>query len=169
MIDFTRIKKNVQLSKKSDTLNFMIHYYETFYKIAEPILQNEKYQTLKQFNQHGKVSTYTHCVHVAYKAYVFNIEHHLGLKDKDVIYAGLLHDYYLYDWHNKVQKWHGFVHPKIASNNAERDFEISEICKEAIETHMWPLTITKIPNSKLGWLITYIDKQCSLYETLFKR
>mgnify|MGYP004526456251 FL=1 len=140
-----------------------------FIKIAQPVLQDEKYKKLQTFIQHGRISTYEHSVNVAYTAYCWNLKMHLGIADTEVIYAGLLHDYYLYDWHHHVVHWHGYVHPAIASKNAQRDFHISSACQKAIKTHMWPLTLLHVPSSRLAWLITLADKRCSLEETLFKR
>ena len=85
-----------------------------------------------------------------------------------MIYAALLHDYYLYDWHD-IKKYprkrlHGFRHPKIAMNNAIRDYDISKRCQSMIRTHMFPLTLFHIPKSKDAYKLSIIDKKCSIKE-----
>lgn len=62
-------------------------------------------------------------------------------------------------------KLHGFRHPKIASENAQKFYDINEQEKSIIESHMWPLTITKFPRTIEGKIICIIDKCCSTVET----
>ena len=44
----------------------------------------------------------------------------MNVDKRSLIRGALLHDYFLYDWHdkNKPAKFHGFTHPKIAFENA---------------------------------------------------
>jgi Predicted HD superfamily hydrolase len=87
---------------------------------------------------------------------------------KKLIRGALLHDYFLYDWHiiDHNHRFHGFKHPKIALINAQRDLEISDIEKDIILRHMFPLT--PIPPRYLESLIVCIaDKICSVYETFY--
>lgn len=41
-----------------------------------------------------------------------------------------MHDYFLYDWHDKehvnIARLHGFRHPNIALKNAEEEYELSD-------------------------------------------
>lgn len=140
-----------------------------FLSLCKEVLSSSSYQTLKTYRQHGVISTYNHCLSVAYTAYCMNRKYGLGIDEREVVLAGLLHDYYLYDWHSKTIRLHGYRHPGIASRNAQRDFHISRNCQKAIETHMWPLTFFHIPSSRLGWVLTIADKKCSTIETLFRR
>ena len=86
-----------------------------------------------------------------------------------MIRGALLHDFFLYDWHDKehisIFKLHGFYHPGIALKNAEREFELSSIERDVIKKHMWPLTIVP-PSCREAWIVTMADKYCSLMETL---
>lgn len=54
-------------------------------KIAQPVLQDEKYKKLQTFLQHGRISTYEHSIHVAYTAYCWNQKMHLGIANTEVI------------------------------------------------------------------------------------
>lgn len=121
------------------------------------------YEKTTKHHQHS--TTYEHCFDVAYYAVKYGITHNYG-NIENLVKAALLHDYYLYNWHNKEEKWHkphAFKHPKIAADNAKRDFSINDEIYSAIKTHMWPLTL-QIPASALGWIITYADKKATFME-----
>ena len=91
-----------------------------------------------------------------------------------MITGAVLHDFYLYDWHEKDEErdekygLHGFSHPEISLMNAKKYFDINENEENIIRNHMWPLTITHIPKTKEAWVVCIADKIVSLIET-FKR
>lgn len=84
-----------------------------------------------------------------------------------LIRGALLHDYFLYDWHEKddSHKWHGFYHAGKALQNAMEDFALSEIEKETIRRHMFPLNPIP-PRCREAWIVTLADKICSGGETV---
>lgn len=131
--------------------------------------KNSSFRDQHQYKHHGKVSVHEHVRHVAYVS--LKIAHALKIKvdETRLIRASLLHDYYLYDWHDddKWHKWHGFKHPGFACTNAHRDFGLDEREKDAILKHMFPLTI-KPPKHREGWIITLADKICAFKECWFK-
>ena len=94
---------------------------------------------------------------------------HLKTDEEVLVRAALLHDYYLYDWHDHGDHLHGYHHPFIAAENAARDFHVSDKEQECIRTHMWPLNIKRPPASKEAAIICIADKLCSLDETLRMR
>ncbi len=142
---------------------------EDFMALAGPILEDPGFCRLKEYIQHGSVTTYDHCVDVAWTAFRMNRKLHIGADEADLVKACLLHDYYLYDWHTKGDHLHGFHHPSIAARHAGNDFRVNEEVAQAIRTHMWPLTLTSVPNGKIAWLLTAADKICSTRETVFRR
>ena len=89
--------------------------------------------------------------------------------ERDLIRGALLHDYFLYDWHNKdredYQILHGFYHPGIALKNASKEYNLTPREKDIIKKHMWPLTVSP-PRCREAWIVTTADKYCSLLETL---
>ena len=87
---------------------------------------------------------------------------------KNLIVGAFLHDLFLYDWHekDKLHRWHGYRHPLTASKNAREMCDANEETTKIIETHMWPLTITKVPRSKEAFLVCFVDKIMALAETL---
>lgn len=124
---------------------------------------------MKQYIQHGAISTYDHCMSVAREAFWLNRRWHIHADERELVTAAFLHDYFLYDWHCHGDHLHGYHHPHIAAVNAGRDFAVSPAVKAAIESHMWPLTLFHAPSSRLAWLVTLADKICSARETLLER
>ncbi len=143
---------------------------EAFIKYSEGILSDEKFKSTKNYVQHAKISVFTHTVMVARYSVRFAEKLHIKCDMKSLVRGALLHDFFLYDWHKKKAKeiggLHGFIHPVIAEKNASEHFELSKRERDVIIRHMWPLTITRIPINKEGWIVSLIDKHCSLLETL---
>ena len=121
------------------------------------------------FCQHGRVSTYEHCLNVAEMSLEIDEKLHANCQRQELVRGAMLHDYFLYDWHHWGGHGHGFSHAHQAAENAVRDFDISEIEKQIIESHMWPLNLSKLPRSREAWIVCLADKVCSLKETLTER
>ena len=89
----------------------------------------------------------------------------LGVRCKkaELVRGALLHDYFLYDWHNSGRegRLHGFYHPGIALRNAMKEYKLTPREKDIIKKHMWPLTIVP-PMCREAWIVTTADKWCSL-------
>lgn len=143
---------------------------DVFIKFSEELLFDEKFLSTKKFVQHAKISVFTHTVMVARYSVRFAERLRIKCDMKALVRGALLHDFFLYDWHRTKAKeiggLHGFIHPVIAEKNASEHFELSKREKDVIIRHMWPLTITRIPINKEGWIVSLIDKHCSLMETL---
>ncbi len=143
-----------------------------FRRIIGPFNKHPRVQEMKNYIQHGTVTTYEHCMNVAKKAFYFNRRFHLKAREREMVVAAFLHDFYLYDWHNKdggSHDWHGFIHADRAADNARKIFRIGRKEQEIIRCHMWPLNITRTPKCRESFIVTFTDKLVSLDETLFKR
>lgn len=141
---------------------------------GKDIFSSPNFKMTRNHIQHGNVTVRKHSEQVALTA--LKIAHTLPIrvKDRDIVRGALLHDYFLYDWHDKkvrpshilkFYELHGFTHPKTALRNASREFKLSDREKDIIKKHMWPLTIVP-PMCREAWIVTAADKYCSLLETL---
>ena len=124
---------------------------------------------MRECIQHGQVTTWQHCVRVARAAVSLGEALHLRVSQKELVRAALLHDYFLYDWHEPGHTKHATMHPVFALRNAREDFDLTPLEENAIAAHMWPLPPGRVPASREAWLICAADKWCSLGETLFMR
>ena len=70
-------------------------------KILRDLESDQHVQQMKNFTQHGKVSTYEHCERVARLSFELNRKLHLHAKVPTLIKGAMLHDFYLYDWHHE--------------------------------------------------------------------
>lgn len=134
---------------------------------AEKIINQGQYRQLEHYIQHGTVTCMDHSITVARTSYALACR--LGFKlDRGALIRGaLLHDYFLYDWHDKDEdhRLHGFTHPAKALRNARRHFCLDKIEQDIIQKHMWPLTIVP-PRYKESVIVCLVDKYCSSKETL---
>ena len=140
-------------------------------KAADILESGSRYSTTKEHIQHGSVSVYAHCLAVAEES--IKIARSLNLKvDTDQLVRGaLLHDYFLYDWHDNPDgrhNVHGFTHPYTALRNAREDFDLSKKECDIIVHHMFPL-VPLPPHSTEAWIVCLADKICAARETVFMR
>lgn len=161
------VKEKLEISEKSIKRDFITYTHQIKKQVN---IQ----KMLSSFIQHGKTNVYMHSRNVAYLSFQIArfFEKRFRAKiDYDVLVVGaMFHDFFLYDWHDseKCPRLHGFKHPAIASKNAQEYYDINEAEKLIIETHMWPLTITKFPKSTEAKIICIADKCCSLRETIHR-
>lgn len=154
------MKKSV---KKERILNGML------YEAAWDILNSENFLSTRNYIQHGTVTVHSHCINVAKHSIV--IAQKLGIRyhRRELIRGALLHDYFLYDWHDKDHanplRLHGFFHPGVALKNASKEFVLTKREKDIIHKHMWPLTVVP-PGCREAWIVSAADKWVSLMETL---
>lgn len=139
----------------------MIKYY------GKEILESQNMQKEKLFIQHGNISVFDHSINVAIEC--LKLVHKLGIPVdlKTLIRGALLHDYFLYDWHqsDKSHRLHGFKHAKTALINAQKEYELNKIEKNMIYCHMFPLNL-RIPKYRESIILTIADKIVATSETL---
>lgn len=152
-------------SKDKKGFSFTVKDIREFYLCIEDLIDNDVVQQMKQYVQHGDTSTLNHCMVVAFRSYIFckrwNFDYRAAAR------GGLLHDLFLYDWHDKKARGslHGFHHPGIALKNADEVFTLDKREREIIKKHMWPLTVIP-PKCREAYVIAYYDKVCTSKEVV---
>ena len=70
----------------------------------------------KKAIQHGSTTVYEHSVGVAGASLKLAELFHIKVNEKALVKGALLHDYFLYDWHEKRKghHFHGFTHPGLS-------------------------------------------------------
>lgn len=140
---------------------------------GQDILEDVEFLNSKNCIQHGTVSVMEHSIAVAQCALSISEKLPFSFCERELVRGALLHDYFLYDWHDKEVTWsnivrfyemHGFTHPTTALDNAKKQFELTKREEDIIKKHMWPLTV-KFPACREAWVVTMADKYCSLLET----
>ena len=109
---------------------------------------------------------------VCYKIPFFHLTFSTKKQRKNISYAeplyAFLHDLFLYDWHedDPTHRLHGFTHPLTASKNAKELCNVDDEVIKIIKSHMWPLTITRVPKSREAFLVCMIDKIIATKEVI---
>ena len=140
---------------------------QIFLEIAMPICTREKVMLMHKFVQHGKTSCLEHSIAVAYNSFLMAEAMGTEYDRESLIRGGLLHDYFLYDWHEKDggHRLHGFRHPAFALYNASKDFSLNRKERNIIARHMFPLTVLP-PRCLEAWIVCFVDKYCAFSETM---
>lgn len=148
--------------------------YRKIRDYGQDILEAEGFRNSQHSIQHGNVSVREHSIAVASCALAISQALPFRFHERELVRGALLHDYFLYDWHDKKVRpehllefynLHGFAHPKIALANARKEFKLTKREEDIIVKHMWPLTVAP-PSCREAWVVTMADKYCSLLETL---
>lgn len=142
-----------------------------FEAYATKWLARPEVQLMDSFVQHGTTSTLDHTKGVAHASLAFARALHLNVCEADLVAGALLHDFYLYDWHDRAtsKPKHATQHPVYAAENARELLGVNAHVASIIETHMWPLPPSRVPKSTEAWIVTLADKYCSLKETIGDR
>lgn len=136
---------------------------------AADILRSPNFDRTKEHIQHGNMTVNDHCISVAMCSLAISRKLPIKCSERELVRGALLHDYFLYDWHDgehaHFMRLHGIHHPGIALRNAGREYELTDREKDIIKKHMWPLTVVP-PMCREAWIVTTADKWCSLLETV---
>ena len=138
-----------------------------YYELVSDLLDSEVVMQMKKYMHHGHTTCFQHCLNVSYYNYL--ICKLLSLDERAGARAGLLHDLFLYDWHDYVrekgQKMHGWTHAATALRNVNKYFEITPVEADIIEKHMFPMNIA-LPKYKETVVIIFVDKICGAWEVM---
>lgn len=137
-----------------------------FRDAIKDIIYNPKVQEMNKISQHTKgISCLDHCLFVSYIS--FAICEKLGLDAKSAARGALLHDLYLCNWNfTTIGHWKRLVvHPQMALENA-KEFGLSNLEKDIISKHMWPVTLFHIPLHRESAVVNFADKACAIAEVV---
>ncbi len=134
---------------------------KNYLKEVDYILNHEEFLKTKDYIHHGK-NRYDHLVRVSYCSY--KISRLLRLNYKSTARGGLLHDFFLEGLDdNKDKSKLMRNHPKMALEKSTSIFELNDLEKDIIATHMFPVTMT-IPRYAESWVVDFVDDAVSVYE-----
>lgn len=134
-----------------------------FYSTIKDLLRDDRVQELEAYSQHMETTRLQHSLNVAYYSYVIckklNLDYHAAAR------AGLLHDFFCYDWREEdhAATAHASIHPKMALQNAQNMTALTPMEEDAIVHHMWPLTFHR-PSSAEGMVVCLADKYSACVE-----
>ena len=135
----------------------------SFNEISENIINTHKFNELKSESHHG-LTRYTHVMRVS--KFTYKITKKLHMDYISATRAALLHDYFTSKDVDNIKEFKKLnIHPSVACKNALLEFDLNEIEKNAIESHMFPLG-KKLPKYKESWILTIVDKFVATYEQL---
>lgn len=135
---------------------------EEYISIVKNILENDNFKRIDGLSHHG-ISRLDHSLRVSYFSY--KISKFLHLDKRKVARAGLLHDFFLTNIKdNKTKVASVFKHSKEAVANADNNFIISDIEKNIIASHMFPVMPFILPKYAESWVVNAVDKTVAIYE-----
>ncbi|MDL2219625.1 HD family phosphohydrolase [Ruminococcaceae bacterium OttesenSCG-928-O06] len=131
-----------------------------FGEIVADILRDPEVLALADVSQHSDYcSRLDHSIYVSYISFLAC--RRLGLDHVAAARAGLLHDFHFADESASVKRlWR---HPHDALENAEKNHELSDLERDIIVKHMWPLT-RPLPRHKETFVVSLADKFCAMAE-----
>ena len=146
--------------KYKETAAAVVHRYGGY------ILGSQGMLLSQSFRQHGDVSVALHCFFAAVVCVRLARALALRVDTRALVRGALLHDYFLYDWHDPdpSHRLHGFRHAGFALRNAGRDFSLGPIERNMIASHMFPMNLV-LPRFRESLLLCLADKICSFCET----
>ena len=135
---------------------YTIRKDKEYKKIVKDIFRNVEFKKLCNIEHHG-ISRMEHSIKISY--YSYRIAKKLGMDYVSVARGGLLHDFFLDgDERNRKRKFlDTFVHPKKALSTSINYFNVNEIEKNIIVSHMFPIYLS-LPKYKESFLVNFVDK-----------
>lgn len=141
--------------------------YDEFKEIVVRVTKTDNFEKMRTIKQHRYTNCYDHSVNVATKCFLYAKKMNLKIDLVSLVRGALLHDFYLYDWRENKKEHlnHNYVHPRIALDNARKEFgDLNRVEEDIILSHMWPITFFRFPRYKESYLVCFSDKICAMKE-----
>ena len=164
--------KNSKEKKRENWRSMDTQDRTVFNSILKDLKDHPSVLQMKEYKQHGKTTTYDHCMSVARVSYKLDRLLHSKCDKIALLRGAMLHDLFLYDWHDSsscTDGLHGYHHADKALKNAREIFNIGKKEADIIYSHMWPLNISRIPKRREAWVVCMADKYVSLRETIHRK
>ncbi|MBW1605679.1 HD domain-containing protein [Lactobacillus sp. Sy-1] len=133
--------------------------------IVSDLLEQPLVKKMATIVQHHHSTRLNHSIYVSYVSYWIAKKLHLNYRS--IARAGLLHDFFFYDW--RVTKFnlgsHAFIHPRVALKNAEKITELSPMERDIILKHMWGFTLAR-PKYRESVIVSLVDDYAAIHEFL---
>lgn len=136
-----------------------VYVDEEFNQIVEPIITNEAYQMTRNCIHHG-INRYDHMIRVAY--YSYKITKFCHLNYIETTRGSVLHDFFMEDGPKHKAK-RLVKHADQALENSMQYFELNDLEKDIIKTHMFPFG-KNIPRYLESWIVDVVDDIASIFE-----
>lgn len=134
---------------------------QEFDLLIKDIINNPNFRELDNEMHHG-ISRYRHSYRVAEGVYKLTKKLHFNYKE--ATRAALLHDFYFnYQLEENGEAKNLVEHPHMALLNASKYYKLSDLQKNMIASHMFPLSKV-LPKYKESICITIVDKVVAIYE-----
>ena len=141
-------------------------------ELLRQMTQDENVKKLREFAHHGEITVFDHSLNVVLTSLKIAQKLSLGKKQmENIIIGGMLHDYFLYDWHEgriRPEGIHCWLHPKVALCNASEQFDLNSRQRNIIRSHMFPATLLHPPTCTEAWIVSTADKICAVKEYFSK-
>lgn len=128
------------------------------------IIEHPEFQSMRNYRHHGNMDCLSHSLRVADMAFSFAVRFNVDVVT--TLRGALLHDFYLYDWHEPKHSLHGYRHPYEALRKAEKRFELNFIERDIIKKHMFPLTLMP-PLYRESWIVCIADKISAVEDYIY--
>lgn len=130
--------------------------------LVNPILENEEFKKIKKIEHHG-ITRYEHSIRVSY--YSYKVSKFLRLDYENTARGALLHDFFISpEERTKTERLTStFTHPKKAVMKSAEVFELTELERNIIHAHMFPIYCA-LPKYAESWVVSFTDKVVALYE-----
>ena len=137
-------------------------------KLISTMQADSNIKKMHSYPHHGSITVFDHSMNVVMTS--LHIAKKLSLTKEqceNIIIGGMLHDFFLYDWHEgRIRKdgIHCWLHPKVALYNADKLFRLNKNQRNIIRSHMFPATLLHPPICREAWIVSTADKICAVKE-----
>lgn len=136
--------------------------------LVSDILDNTEFKKLSNYMHHNS-NRFQHSLNVSYHSY--KISKKLNLDYEKITRAALLHDFFFVDncslkRSNKIVTL--FSHPRQALDNSLKYYDLSDMEKNIIASHMFPFGFD-LPKYKESVLVDLIDDYVSICEATYAK